>query len=249
LLRSLRNGVTILELLVVVTILAILAGAAVPYALRYIEDTRVSKVKSDLDQIRNAIIRWEIDRGQWEDAENTVSDLVGPFLSKAPIDPWGSPYAISNQKSIVYSAGPDRILGNDDDISLNFRPRMAVARIYYKDNDGDGKQSLGDEIQFNCTRPINTINDATSISFINTNGDSVGGNIIFGATPIVGSIFSSYVSIPITDPTTWPGPYQIKDGSKVTISQISGQEFLNDFSGEPTQWAKDDDKLIFKSGY
>ncbi|MDN5280076.1 MAG: ral secretion pathway protein [Clostridiales bacterium] len=241
-----KSAFTILELLVVITILAVLAGAAVPYAMRYIEDTRISKTKADLDQIRNAIIRWELDRSPWEDADTTVAGLVGPYLTKAPIDPWGSAYAISNQKSIVYSAGPDRVLGNADDISLNFRPRMAVARVQFKDNDGDGYQSEGDEILFNCTRPVATINDPASVLFVNTNGDTVAGTQVFGATPSVGTIFGSVVTIKITDPSTWPGSYHIQQGSKVTVSQIVGQEFLSDFSGEPTKWAKDDNKLIFK---
>ena len=241
-----KSAFTLIELLIVITILAILAGAAVPYAFRYIEDSRYAKVKTDLEEIRNAIVRWEIDRAPWLDADTNPAIMVGPYLSKAPMDPWGAPYVISNQKSIIFSYGPDRASGGGDDIRLNFRPAMAVSRLEYKDRDSNEQQSAGDQIVFYCTRAVNTINDGASILFENTNGAMIDGTIVFGPAPLAGNIFANRVEIDITDPAGWPGGFTLKNGGKVEVKQIAGQEFINDFSGEPMQWAKDDERLIFK---
>ncbi|HNV71560.1 MAG TPA: prepilin-type N-terminal cleavage/methylation domain-containing protein, partial [Candidatus Ozemobacteraceae bacterium] len=59
-----RKGVTLIELLIVVTILSILAGAAIPYVQDYVEDSRIGRARADIDEIRNALARYEVERGQ-----------------------------------------------------------------------------------------------------------------------------------------------------------------------------------------
>lgn len=243
---SVRSAFTLIELLIVVAILSILVGAVTPYALRYVEDSRISKVKSDLEEIRNALVRWETERNPWVDADTTLANLVGPYLSKSPTDPWGQPYAISNQKSRIISYGPNRVLDGGDDIYLAFRPRMSIARILFKDNNLDGLQSLGDQIFFYCTRPVNTVNDGLSITFQNDGGGTYDGSVVFGPAPIVGKVIGNLVILDLTDPTGWPGGFTLLPGGQVEVVQIAGQEFINDFSGEVTQWAKEDKRLVFK---
>ncbi|OIP21624.1 hypothetical protein AUK22_11440, partial [bacterium CG2_30_54_10] len=136
-----RKGFTLIELLIVVTIIAILAGAAIPYVQDYIDQAKLSRVRMDLNEIRNALSRWEIDRDSWKDTDVTIAKLLGPYLTKALVDPWGGPYVISNTKSLVYSKGQNGVddSGINDDITLNFRPRMAVTKTEYLDVNGNGK--------------------------------------------------------------------------------------------------------------
>ena len=82
-----RKGFTLIELLIVITIMAILAGAAVPYVQDYVEDARIAKCREDLGELRNAIMRYEVERNKLFDpsAEGLATDtwqqlLIGPFL-------------------------------------------------------------------------------------------------------------------------------------------------------------------------
>lgn len=154
----LRKGFTLIELLIVVTIIAILAGAAIPYVADYIEQSKISRCKVDLVRIRNALTRWELDRKEWEVTESSAAKLVGPYLQKAAVDPFGQPYIINSYMSLVYSAGPDLTdnAGAGDDIGINFRPRMAATKVRWLDTTGDGTIDIGDSIIVSCTRPVVT---------------------------------------------------------------------------------------------
>jgi prepilin-type N-terminal cleavage/methylation domain-containing protein len=158
----LRKGFTLIELLIVITIIAILAGAAIPYVQDYVEDARISRAKADLDEIRNALLRFELDRGVAYLATSTA-DLVGPYLDKAPIDPWGVPYCITATSSVVFSAGPNRDSGNlefggtagtqGDDVARDFRAPLALSKAYWIDVDKSGSVTANDKIKVRFTRP------------------------------------------------------------------------------------------------
>lgn len=152
----LRKGFTLIELLIVITIIAILAGAAIPYVQDYVEDARISKARSDLDELKNALIRYELDTGKiWEKtAFNATSpaDLVGPYLQKAVPDPWGGVYCIATVSSVVHTAGPDGASFTTDDIYIDFRPPLALSKAYWIDGNKDGSVNAGDQILIRATR-------------------------------------------------------------------------------------------------
>ena len=161
-----KKGFTLIELLIVITILAILAGAAVPYVQDYVEDARIAKCREDLGELRNAIMRYEVERGKlFDPANDGVGDdeaarlknwqqmLVGPFLTAALTDPWGRPYYFSNAASMVFSGAED---GDKDTniISVDVRPAMAPTRAWWYDIDRNGSVTEGDYVDIKFTRPI-----------------------------------------------------------------------------------------------
>ena len=161
-----KKGFTLIELLIVITILAILAGAAVPYVQDYVEDARIAKCREDLGELRNAIMRYEVERGKLfdpandgvganaaEKLKNWQQMLVGPFLTAALTDPWGRPYYFSNAASMVFSGAED---GDKDTniISVDVRPAMAPTRAWWYDIDRNGSVTENDYIDIKFTRPI-----------------------------------------------------------------------------------------------
>lgn len=151
--KTLKHGFTLIELLIVITIIAILSGAALPYVQQYVDDARQAKAKQDLDEIRNALVRFETDQNRPYTATDTAM-LVGPYLSKGMVDPWGSPYRIAPASSACYSVGEDGLDGSGDEIKQFFRPPLALSRAYWEDTNSDSRVSTGDNLILKFTRPI-----------------------------------------------------------------------------------------------
>ena len=150
-----NKGFTLIELLIVITIIAILAGAAIPYVQQYVEDARYAKAKQDMEEIRNALVRFETDRGKIYPggANGVITQLVGPYLNQAMADPWGGAYVIDNDASRIYAPGPDGVAKNDDDVTADFRPPLALSKAYWEDTDKNGSVNDGDALVFKFTRP------------------------------------------------------------------------------------------------
>ena len=159
-----RKGFTLIELLIVVTILSILAGAAVPYVQDYVDEARRGRAKADLDEIRNALSRFEIDRSA-PYTSTTIASLGGAYLAKAVLDPWDGLYAVNPASSTVYSEGADGNPGGGDDIVVEFRPKLAVSRVYWVDSNQDQVVSLGDSLNLKLSRPGSYTLAATNFTF------------------------------------------------------------------------------------
>ena len=174
-----RKGFTLIELLIVITIMAILAGAAVPYVQDYVEDSRIAKCREDLGELRNAIMRYEVERSKLFDPVNEGKKLedwqqllVGPFLTQALTDPWGRPYYFSNAASIVFSAAEDGDK-NTNIISVDCRPAMAPTRAWWYDIDRNGAMSENDYIDIKFTRPVSAPFDIAELSLCATSTSAV----------------------------------------------------------------------------
>ncbi len=176
-----KKGFTLIELLIVITILAILAGAAVPYVQDYVEDARIAKCREDLGELRNAIMRYEVERNKlFDPANDGVGDdadarlknwqqmLVGPFLTQALTDPWGRPYYFSHAASMVFSGAEDGDK-NTNIISVDVRPAMAPTRAWWYDIDRNGAVSKGDYVDIKFTRPIGVCGAIGNLTIAATN--------------------------------------------------------------------------------
>jgi len=130
-----RKAFTLIELLIVIAILAILAGAMIPMFNVTRQDALAGKVASELDAIKSAATMLHHDTGRWPPAGNGGTDFIaddssfpdwdGPYLDEWKTDPWSTNYVIVNgagTELIVRSCGPDATCGNGDDTNLQITP-------------------------------------------------------------------------------------------------------------------------------
>ncbi len=148
-----KKGFTLIELLIVILIIGILAGAVIPFVQQYVEESRMTRAKQDLDEIKNALIRYETDQ-RFLYTKTTTYDLVGPYLLNAKPDPWGRPYVVDSPKSVCYSIGPDAADNTGDEVKAYFRPPLAITRALWEDTNRTMKVDTGDKLVLKFTRPI-----------------------------------------------------------------------------------------------
>ena len=80
-----KSGFSLLELLIVITIIAILMGIAVAHYERSVERSREGALKQDLYVMRNAIQQYTLDK---EAGPTSLDDLVAAkYLASVPTDP------------------------------------------------------------------------------------------------------------------------------------------------------------------
>lgn len=208
----LRKGFTLIELLIVITIIAILAGAALPYVQDYVEDARLSKARSDMSEIKNALIRWEIDNGRFWDGDATINNLVGVYLEKPLLDPWGNAYVVDHAASLILCAGPNGLseTGKNDDFSLDFRPPLAVTKAYWIDVDKDSLVSTGDNLSVRFSRPCSALFPLTTMTV--TSPDATG----VSAATVSADKKSATIALTMAAATKYTTLFNIKVTSAVT---------------------------------
>lgn len=100
------KGFTLMEMLVVMALIALLAGIAVPVYLGRADQARVDKVESDFATIATALSLYKFDNAVLPTTEQGLRALVrkpelspvpsryrqGGYLRELPLDPWGNPY-------------------------------------------------------------------------------------------------------------------------------------------------------------
>ena len=83
-LRS-NAGFTLIELMIVITIIMILAGIAAVHYDRTVQRAREATLRSDLKVLREAIENFTLDK---QAAPQSLQDLVdGKYLREVPVDP------------------------------------------------------------------------------------------------------------------------------------------------------------------
>jgi general secretion pathway protein G len=130
-----RCAFTLVEMLLVVTIIGILAALVIPRIAGTGERARETAARADINGgIKSALGAYEVDNGFYP---KSLQDLLvqpsnarnwhGPYLEKLPLDPWGSAYIYyypGKHNPAGYdllSIGPDQKEGTDDDIG-NWMP-------------------------------------------------------------------------------------------------------------------------------
>lgn len=128
---------TLIELLLVITIISVLAAVVTPRFFGRSQDARIAAAKQTITGTFDiALALFEQDIGRYPGADEGLEALIrnpqtsnwrGPYLQSAtvPLDPWGNPYRYSYPSELtnsehlydIVSAGADGSFGTRDDIT------------------------------------------------------------------------------------------------------------------------------------
>ncbi|MGX1321676.1 general secretion pathway protein G [Bradyrhizobium sp. USDA 377] len=102
--RQGEDGFTLVEMLVVITIIGMIMALVGPRVLNYLSESRVKAAKIQLQSFSSALDLFYLDAGRFPTGSEGLAALVrpvsgvtswnGPYLKggSVPNDPWGNPY-------------------------------------------------------------------------------------------------------------------------------------------------------------
>jgi len=131
-----ERGITLIELLIVLTILGILMGVIVPRVMDRPAQARQTKAALQIEALAGALKLYQLDNGRFPTTEQGLEALVeapeveplapdwreGGYLEKGrlPLDPWGQEFkylspGVHNHDFDLWSTGADSEEGGEDD--------------------------------------------------------------------------------------------------------------------------------------
>jgi general secretion pathway protein G len=132
-----NKAFTLIELLLVITIISVLAAVIVPRFFGRSQEARIVAARQTIiGTFGVALDLFEQDTGRYPSTEEGLKALIespqlsswrGPYLksNSIPLDPWGNEFKYTYPSTLtsseflydIISAGPDGISGNEDDIT------------------------------------------------------------------------------------------------------------------------------------
>lgn len=123
------RGFTLIEILLVVTIIGILAAVIVPNLVGRDDQARVVAAKQDIQQLANALDLFKLDNFKYPSTDQGLQALIdcpsdagncvaGGYLGRrktVPEDPWDTAYVYvsSGDRFELYSLGADKAEGGE----------------------------------------------------------------------------------------------------------------------------------------
>lgn len=128
--RRSQSGVTLIEMLVVVTIIALFAALVAPKMLKRADAARMTAAKAQINAFNTALGAFKLDTSMFPTNEQGLAALRvrpanmplwnGPYLPQdIPMDPWGRPYVYRypgehGDEPEIISYGADGQPGGED---------------------------------------------------------------------------------------------------------------------------------------
>jgi general secretion pathway protein G len=124
--RVRARGMTLIEIMIVVAIIAMVMGAVAVVAIPKMKEAQISTCKSAVRTVRSAVQQWQLSNNDYSSCP-TVSQLVQDKqldAGQATTDPWGGDFSIKceGEDVVVSSNGPDKKPDSPDDIVI---PQLA----------------------------------------------------------------------------------------------------------------------------
>jgi general secretion pathway protein G len=117
-----RPGMTLVEIMIVLTIMAGIMAFAAYSVVGYLQSSKVKDAEAEVNQIRGFIDTFRVMHNRLpeslEELERQI-DGLGQITDTVPNDPWDNPYEYSKRNDgtyVLFSVGVDGQSGSDDDI-------------------------------------------------------------------------------------------------------------------------------------
>ncbi|MGI2143134.1 type II secretion system major pseudopilin GspG [Shewanella frigidimarina] len=119
-------GFTLVELLIVITILGLLMSLVAPKMFSKVGSTQIKTAEAQMQNLETSLDTYRLDIGSYPSSlqelrSSTKKNWDGPYLPKeVPLDPWGNPYQYESpgEGGLPYtlkSLGKDGAVGGSDD--------------------------------------------------------------------------------------------------------------------------------------
>ena len=116
--RRQRSGITLIEMLVVITIIALFSAIAYQRLTPALDEGRKTAAGTQIDNLLAASQLHNIEHGRFPTQEEGI-DVLQPYLQKEiPLDPWNNPYVYrfpgqNGREPDVISFGADGVEGGE----------------------------------------------------------------------------------------------------------------------------------------
>lgn len=126
--RAATRGMTLIEIMIVVAIIAMVAGGVAVVAIPKMKEAQIQQAETGARVIRSAVSQWQLAENEYGECPSVTQLVEDKQLDAGQntTDPWGEEYQIScaDDEVIVTSTGPDKKKGSKDDITI---PKGAAA--------------------------------------------------------------------------------------------------------------------------
>jgi len=124
--RSRANGYTLMEIMLVVAIIAVIAGGVIVKMTGALDVAKIQRTEQDINNLYSALKLYEARNYQMPDQSQGLEALITmpttgtrpanwtKLMDSMPVDPWNTPYQYRNPGKKdpsgidVFSFGPDR---------------------------------------------------------------------------------------------------------------------------------------------
>ncbi|MDF1701691.1 MAG: type II secretion system protein GspG [Planctomycetota bacterium] len=120
--KTSQRGFTLLELMVVVTILGLLVAIVGPMIPRYISEARYRTARAQMSNLGQAVEMFQMSKRRFParlDVLTEIDEYGEPYMHHIPRDPWDQDYeyaVISRRHYEIRCHGADGEPGTDDDL-------------------------------------------------------------------------------------------------------------------------------------
>ena len=121
--EALRQGFTLIEILVAVAIIATLAAIAVPALMSNVAEARVTAARELIGGVETALNMYNMKHGAYPDTLEPLTQETAEedaLLQGDYVDPWGTELRYERRgkkRPLLTSAGPDKEFDTEDDIT------------------------------------------------------------------------------------------------------------------------------------